>query len=50
MVQGYSDLLDQADTQEHIIPGHDPIVLDIYPATDTRLTGVIARLDVAPNI
>lgn len=49
MVQGYSDLLDQADTQEHIIPGHDPIVLDIYPAPDTRLSGVIARLDVEPN-
>ena len=49
MVRGYSDLLEQADTEDHIIPGHDPIVLDIYPAPNERLTGIIAKLDVQPN-
>jgi hypothetical protein len=39
----------QADSQAHIVPGHDPMVLDRYPAPDPKLAGVVVRLDVAPN-
>ena len=49
MVRGYAALRAHADSQAHIVPGHDPMVLDRYPAPDPRLEGVVARLDVAPN-
>ncbi len=49
MVRGYAALRAQADTEAHIVPGHDPLVLDRYPAPDARLEGVVVRLDVAPT-
>ncbi len=50
MVLGYAALRAQADSSDHIIPGHDPLVLDRYPAPDSRLEGVVIRLDVAPTL
>jgi hypothetical protein len=32
-----------------VIPGHDPQVLERYPAPSRELEGIVARLDVAPN-
>ncbi len=49
MVRGYDALRAQADSEAHIVPGHDPLVLDRYPAPDPRLEGVVVRLDVAPD-
>jgi glyoxylase-like metal-dependent hydrolase (beta-lactamase superfamily II) len=37
-----------AASPDHIIPGHDPLVMRLYPAASPRLAGVIARLDVPP--
>jgi glyoxylase-like metal-dependent hydrolase (beta-lactamase superfamily II) len=34
---------------KHVVPGHDPLVLDRYPAARPGLEGWIARLDVAPK-
>ena len=34
-----------ADSPGHIIPGHDPLVLERYPAPSTNLGGIVARLD-----
>jgi hypothetical protein len=35
-----------ADSPAHIIPGHDPLVLERYPAPrDSALQGIVARLD-----
>jgi glyoxylase-like metal-dependent hydrolase (beta-lactamase superfamily II) len=45
MVDGYRRLRELADSQAHIIPGHDPLVLERYPAPSDSLRGVIARLD-----
>jgi glyoxylase-like metal-dependent hydrolase (beta-lactamase superfamily II) len=45
MTQGYGRLLELAESREHIIPGHDPLVLERFPAPDAALKGVIARLD-----
>jgi glyoxylase-like metal-dependent hydrolase (beta-lactamase superfamily II) len=45
MVDGYRRLRELADSPAHIIPGHDPLVLERYPATADSLRGVIARLD-----
>ena len=49
MVRGFDALQAQAETRQHIVPGHDPLVLDRYPAPDDRLKGIVARLDVAPT-
>jgi glyoxylase-like metal-dependent hydrolase (beta-lactamase superfamily II) len=45
MVEGYNRLRELADSPAHIIPGHDPLVLERYPAPSEGLHGVIARLD-----
>lgn len=38
------------DSIDHVIPGHDPAVLDYYPAPDPSLEGIAVRLDVAPKV
>ena len=36
MVRGFDALEAQAETPGHIVPGHDPLVLERYPAPDPR--------------
>ncbi len=45
MVEGYARLRSLADSPAHIIPGHDPLVLERYPAPAQELEGIVARLD-----
>ena len=45
MVEGYARLRAMADSPAHIIPGHDPLVLERYPAPSAALQGIVARLD-----
>jgi len=45
MVDGYRRLRDLAESPAHIIPGHDPLVLQRYPAPSKELEGIVARLD-----
>ena len=45
MVDGYARLRELAESPAHIIPGHDPLVLQRYPAPSSELEGVVARLD-----
>ena len=45
MVQGYRRLRELAQSPQHIIPGHDPLVLERYPAPSPALQGIVARLD-----
>lgn len=45
MVDGYRKLRSLADSAEHIIPGHDPLVLERYPAPSSSLQGIAVRLD-----
>jgi glyoxylase-like metal-dependent hydrolase (beta-lactamase superfamily II) len=33
-----------APSPEHIIPGHDPLVMERYPAARPELAGIVARL------
>ncbi len=49
MVQGYQRLRDLAPTEAHIVPGHDALVMQRYPALTPELDGIIVRLDVAPS-
>jgi len=48
MLEGYGILKRLASSPDHIIPGHDPLVLKRYPAPRKDLEGIVARLDVAP--
>jgi glyoxylase-like metal-dependent hydrolase (beta-lactamase superfamily II) len=45
MVDGYGRLRALADSPGHIIPGHDPLVMQRYPAPSRGLEGIAVRLD-----
>jgi glyoxylase-like metal-dependent hydrolase (beta-lactamase superfamily II) len=45
MVDGYAKLRSLADSPAHIIPGHDPLVMQRYPAPSKALEGIAVRLD-----
>ncbi|MDD9876762.1 MAG: N-acyl homoserine lactonase family protein [Magnetovibrio sp.] len=49
MVRGFDRLRELADSDDHIVPGHDPKVFDLYPAVSPELEGIAVRLDVAPG-
>jgi glyoxylase-like metal-dependent hydrolase (beta-lactamase superfamily II) len=49
MLEGYRHLKRLAPTADHIVPGHDPLVMQRYPAPAPELAGIVARLDVAPK-
>jgi glyoxylase-like metal-dependent hydrolase (beta-lactamase superfamily II) len=48
MIEGYATLRGLAASPKHIIPGHDPLVLQRYPAPSPELKGAVVRLDVDP--
>jgi glyoxylase-like metal-dependent hydrolase (beta-lactamase superfamily II) len=48
MLEGYATLHRLATSPNHIIPGHDPMVLDRYPASAPGLEGRAVRLDADP--
>ena len=50
MLDGFDKLKKLASSPNHIIPGHDPLVLQRYPAARPGLEGIIARLDVEPGL
>jgi glyoxylase-like metal-dependent hydrolase (beta-lactamase superfamily II) len=45
MVDGYAKLRALAHSPEHIVPGHDPLVFEKYPAVSKALEGIAVRLD-----
>jgi glyoxylase-like metal-dependent hydrolase (beta-lactamase superfamily II) len=48
VLEGYRALEALASSRAHIVPGHDPRVLELYPAAKPNLEGWIARLDADP--
>lgn len=48
MMESFDKLKRVAPSNDHIIPGHDPLVMKLYPAL-TGQEGVIVRLDVPPS-
>ena len=48
MLAAYETMRRLASSPQHIVPGHDPLVLKRYPAPNPELQGIVARLDVAP--
>ena len=49
IVQGFERLRELAPTEDHIVPGHDPLVMEKYPAPRPDLEGIVVRLDVNPG-
>ena len=49
MVEGFDKLRSLADSPEHIVPGHDPLVMKKYPAVSSELKDIAVRLDVTPR-
>jgi glyoxylase-like metal-dependent hydrolase (beta-lactamase superfamily II) len=45
MVDGYRRLRELAQSPAHIVPGHDPLVMERYPAPSKELQGIVVRLD-----
>jgi len=45
MVEGYRRLRSLADSPAQIIPGHDPLVMERYPAPSREVQGIAVRLD-----
>ena len=50
MLEGYETLKRLATSRNHIVPGHDPAVMKIYPAASAALEGLVIRLDVDPKV
>ncbi len=49
VLEGYGKLDRLADSPQHIVPGHDPLVMARYPAVSKDLEGIAVRLDVMPR-
>ena len=49
MLDGYRTLRRLADSLDHIVPGHDPLVMKKYPAMSKATEGLVIRLDGAPK-
>jgi glyoxylase-like metal-dependent hydrolase (beta-lactamase superfamily II) len=49
MLEGYRRLHQLAPSPDHIVPGHDPLVMERYPAPSAELEGIAVRLDVPPR-
>ena len=48
MLHGFERLKALAESSSHIIPGHDPLVMERYPVANLSSEGVVVRLDVDP--
>lgn len=48
MMEGWETCKRLADGPKHVVPGHDPLVLERYPAPKPKLKGIVARLDANP--
>jgi glyoxylase-like metal-dependent hydrolase (beta-lactamase superfamily II) len=49
MLDGFEILYRLADSPAHIVPGHDPLVMQRFPAPTPDLERIAVRLDVAPK-
>jgi glyoxylase-like metal-dependent hydrolase (beta-lactamase superfamily II) len=50
VLEGYETLKRLATSRNHIVPGHDPAVMKIYPPASDALKGLVIRLDVDPKV
>ena len=48
LMQSYQKFEQLAASEDHVIPGHDPLVRSLYPAFTTDTGSEVVRLDVKP--
>jgi glyoxylase-like metal-dependent hydrolase (beta-lactamase superfamily II) len=48
-LEGYERLRALAPSPDHIVPGHDPLVMQTYPPANAELKDIAVRLDVSPT-
>ena len=48
MAEGWRKLQALASAPRHVVPGHDPLVMQRYPAASPALDGIAVRLDTEP--
>lgn len=48
VIEGYAKLQRLAQSMQHIVPGHDPLVMQRYPVAARGLEGIAVRLDAQP--
>jgi glyoxylase-like metal-dependent hydrolase (beta-lactamase superfamily II) len=48
MMEGWARCRRLAESADHVVPGHDPLVRARYPAPSPELEGIAVRLDVMP--
>lgn len=48
MLEGYEKMRSLAASPDHVIPGHDPLVLQRYPAPSAETKGTVVCLDEEP--
>lgn len=48
MLTAYDTMAKLAASPKHIIPGHDPLVMQRYPAASRETEGIVVRLDADP--
>lgn len=49
VLEGYGTVKKLATSRQHIVPGHDPAVMQQYPAARPDLEGWVVRLDAEPS-
>ncbi|GGF51330.1 N-acyl homoserine lactonase family protein [Azorhizobium oxalatiphilum] len=49
MMRAHDRIRDLADSDDHVLPAHDPLLLQKYPAARPDLDGFVLRLDVPPR-
>ena len=50
MVDSFGRMSKLAGGLDRMVPGHDPLVLQMYPAPSPELRGAVARLDSEPDL
>ncbi|CAN7702980.1 N-acyl homoserine lactonase family protein [Neorhizobium sp. LjRoot104] len=48
MIAGHERIRALADTDDHVVPAHDPRIALIYPGSDQQPSGSVFRLDLPP--
>ena len=49
MIAAHDRIRELADSDDHVVPAHDPRVLALYPPASPALSGKAVRVDVAPR-
>jgi len=49
MLESFDRIMSLAGDIAHVVPGHDPLVMEVYPAPSAELQGIVARLDAPPR-